>query len=235
MKTVAIMQPYLFPYIGYWQLIANVNVFVALDDVNFIKRGYINRNSILVNGEPYVFSVPVKNLSQNILIKDAILNFGEKEKKKFLRMIQMSYSKAPEFGVVYPIIEDIINYEKDNVTDFIMNSISAIKEYLGLDTILMKSSDIEKPDIIKGQERIIHICKYLNADRYINPCGGKELYSKERFEEEKMELFFLETDWNKCRYNQYKNLSVPSLSIIDVMMFNSVEDISKMLNAMTYV
>lgn len=77
---MAIMQPYLFPYIGYWQLISAVDKFVLLDDVNFIKRGYINRNSILINGKAHMFSIPIRKASQNRLIMDTKLNFNEKEK-----------------------------------------------------------------------------------------------------------------------------------------------------------
>lgn len=231
MKTVAVMQPYLFPYIGYWQLIANVDTFVILDDVNYIKRGYINRNNILVDGEKYMFTVPVKKPSQNVLIKDTKLAFDEKEKKRILKMLQMSYSKAPEFEKVFKVLQDIIMYDEDDITEYIKNSIKKIADYLGINTEIIKSSDIEKPEELKGQERIIYICKQLGADRYINPCGGVDLYSKERFAEENMELCFLNTDWDKCKYQQYGDSFIQGLSIIDVMMFNKTNQILDMLMA----
>jgi hypothetical protein len=102
---IAIMQPYLFPYIGYWQLINMVDEFILLDDVSFITRGYINRNSILLNGKDYLFSIPSNKPSQNKLIKDTQLKFFDKDKINFLKTINMAYKKAPYFHNAYPVIE----------------------------------------------------------------------------------------------------------------------------------
>lgn len=109
---VAIMQPYLFPYLGYWQLIKSVDTFVILDDVNFIKRGYINRNSILVNNNVHMFSVPVDKPSQNKLIMDTKLKFSRDEKEKFLKTIYLSYKKAKCFEAVYDKLKKIVLFDE---------------------------------------------------------------------------------------------------------------------------
>lgn len=227
---VAIMQPYLFPYIGYWQLINAVDRFVLLDDVNYIVRGYINRNSILINGEPHKFAIPIQKASQNRLIKDTKLNFQETDKKKFITMIDNAYKKAPYYQDVMPLIEKIIFHEEEDLTAYINKSIEVIGEYLDICTDICRSSQIQKDISLKAQERIVEICKKLQADVYINPCGGRELYVHERFEEEGIQLFFLDTRGENITYQQGTEEFRPNLSIIDVMMFNDATTVKDFLN-----
>ena len=176
---VAIMQPYLFPYIGYWQLINAVNQFVILDDVNYIKQGFINRNYILLNGQSHMFSIPICQASQNRLIMDTKLNFSPKEKMKFIKTIEFAYKKAPYFLDVFPIIRDIIGNDESNLTKYILNSILKINKYLGIKTDICISSQLKKDNCLKGEERIKEICKCVGADIYINPSGGRMLYHSE--------------------------------------------------------
>jgi len=228
MKT-AIMQPYLFPYIGYWQLINAVDSFVILDDVNYIKRGYINRNSILINGQPYRFSVPVKDASQNRLIKDMELYFGEKEKVKFLVRIENAYRKAPFFDMVMPLVRTIVENDTDDLTGYVGYSIEKIMDYLKMRTKIMKSSDIQKDNTLAGQDRIIEICEQLHTDIYVNPSGGRLLYQAEKFKAHGIALYFLDTKFDKIVYRQFGHEFVENLSIIDVLMFNSVDRIQEFL------
>lgn len=223
------MQPYLFPYIGYWQLINAVDQFVILDDVNYIVRGYINRNRILINGQPYMFTIPIKKASQNKLIMDTEINFGEEEKKKFLLTIQNAYKKAFYYEAVMPLIEEIIRNSQTDLTEYIRFSIEKIMEYLNIHTKILVSSKIEKNEALKAEERIIEICKRLGADTYINPSGGRLLYHHLDFEQEGMELFFLDTKSECITYNQRQKEFVSNLSIIDILMFNNVQDIQVLL------
>ena len=225
---VGIMQPYLFPYIGYWQLINAVDRFVILDDVNFIMRGYINRNSILLNGKPYRFIIPMQKASQNKLIKETKLNYSQEEKNKFFLTLYNAYKKAPYYEEAMPLIEDIINNSETDLTKYIQLSIERIMNYLGVETEIYISSQIEKKQTLKGEERIIEICKRINADTYINPCGGRALYNHIHFAREGIELFFLETRDNII-YNQKQEEFVGNLSIIDILMFNDVQTIKKFL------
>lgn len=231
----AIMQPYFFPYIGYYQLVSAVDTFILLDDVNFIMRGWINRNNILLNGNAYLFSIPLDKPSQNKLICDTKLNFPESEKLKFLKTIGLAYKKAPYFNDFYPIFEELILKKDDDLTNFILESFIKISEYLGIKTKFLRSSEIEKDNSLKAQDRIIEICTKLNTELYINLSGGKELYNKKDFEDKNMELKFIHTDFEKIKYKQFKNEFIQCLSFLDIIMFNSKEEIQKFLNAYTLV
>lgn len=227
---IAVMQPYLFPYIGYWQLINAVDKFVLLDDVNYITRGFINRNTILLNGKPYRFAIPINKASQNRLIKDTQFRFDRKEKEKFLRQISSAYRKSPYYQNIMPLIENIIFFGEDDVTSYIQNSIEEIKKYLEIDNEIYRSSWINKNETLKTQDRIIEICKKEQADIYINPSGGRKLYDHESFEREGIELFFLDPKTENIIYKQGECEFQPNLSIIDILMFNDVFTIRKFLN-----
>lgn len=226
---VGIMQPYFLPYIGYWQLINAVDEFVLLDDVNYIRRGYINRNNILLNQNSYMFSIPVEKASQNRLISEMHFKFPVEEKKKFLRTIQSAYHKAPYYNQVFPVIEKIVLHEDEDLTAYIENSIHLILSYVGIERRIRRSSQIQKDNTLTGEARIIEICRCLQADTYINPCGGKELYSKAHFEERQMQLFFLNPQMEKIRYRQFGEAFVPYLSVIDILMFCNQEEILKLI------
>ena len=222
--TLAIMQPYLFPYIGYWQLINAVDTFVIFDDVNFIKKGYINRNSILVGGKSQQITLELIGASQNKLINE--IKVGNNS-QKLLKTIEMSYKKAPYFDNVFSIIEDILNQEESNLAKFIGYSLQKISNYLEIDTKFIYSSSIEKDNSLKAQNKILDICKKLDATDYINAIGGKELYDKDKFEKQNIKLNFLEPEIQK--YMQLESEFISYLSIIDIIMFNNKDNISKML------
>lgn len=226
-KKVGIMQPYLFPYIGYWQLINAVDEFVVLDDVNFIVRGWINRNNMLLNGSKHLFTFPIKNLSQNTLILDAEFGFAERETKKFLSSITAAYKKAPYYKEVFPVLEQILAYGNKNVPDFIIFSFAVLLSYMGINRKILRSSQIQKDESLTGECRILALCKALNASVYINPIGGTELYHGQIFKENNLELFFLQT--LDFVYKQFGNGFVSNLSIIDVLMFNSPDAVRELL------
>jgi hypothetical protein len=222
------MQPYFFPYIGYFQLIANSDVFVIYDDVNFIKKGWINRNTILVNNTPYLFSIPLQNVSQNKLINEIFISDLDKWKTDLLKTISLSYKKAPFYQDVYPLIEKIISFDELNLALYIQNSLQNLCEYLNLNTKLIMSSEIVKNNDLRGENKIIDICLQLGANHYINPIGGIELYSKEDFKNNDIILNFIKS--KSIDYKQFDNEFVAWLSIIDVLMFNSKSDVVRMLN-----
>lgn len=219
------MQPYIFPYIGYYQLLNAVDEFVILDDVNYIMRGWINRNNILLNGKSFLFSFPLQNTSQNNLILNTKLSFSEKERTKFLKTFQMAYKKAPYFDSFYSILEDIIFYPDPDLTNFIHNSFTKTLQYLGLKKKISRSSQIEKDNSLKSEDRILEICKKTDTDLYINPIGGKELYRKENFENHEMTLKFINTSFDEIKYKQFNDNFISNLSFLDVVMFNSKEQI----------
>lgn len=225
---LAIMQPYLFPYIGYFQLINAVDKFVFYDDVKFINKGWINRNRILVNLNSHLFTVPLLNANQNTLIKDLKLAVNEKWKYKFLKTIELAYKKAKCFNIVFPNIEAVINMRSKFLFEWHLTSFHFIMNFLAIYTTLIHTSTNYNNQHLKGQARIIDICIQESCQQYINAEGGINLYCKNVFKEAGIELSFLKT--GDIIYEQFKNQFVPCLSIIDVLMFNSVDQISSFLN-----
>ena len=223
----AIMQPYFFPYLGYWQLINAVDKFVLLDDVNYIMRGYINRNSILVNGSPYRFTISIDKPSQNKLINETKLFFPTDERKKLLKAIEVAYKKAPYFEGVYPMIQQVILYPNKDLVSFLKNSICTISNYLSIDTDILVSSEIPKDVTKKSKDRIIEINKCLGSDIYINATGGQSLYNREEFKKAGIDLFFIKMI--PFEYKQFNNKFVPNLSVIDVLMFNCLKNVNILL------
>lgn len=230
---IAIMQPYFFPYLGYWQLMNIVDKFVIYDDVNYIKRGWINRNRILVEGKPFYIHVPVMKASQNKIINEMEVFVDSSLRKKELKTIELAYKKAPFFDSVYPLIKDIINTEQNRLSEYLIKSLHVIARYLQIETEFLISSQIRKNNNLKAQDKIIDICRVLEADEYYNAIGGLDLYSGKMFNENGIQLFFV--NMNEISYKQYNNSFVPNLSILDIMMFNSVEEIHKMLKEYTLV
>jgi hypothetical protein len=224
---LAIMQPYVFPYIGYFQLINAVDKFVILDDVNFITRGWINRNRIIVNGKEHLFSIPVNKSSQNKLISDSEF-LDTSWKKKFLKTIEQSYSKAPFYEECFGVISSILSINEKCISKWLYAQINLICIYLKIKTEITESSRVYCNRHLKAQERIIDICIQERTDIYINPIGGRELYNSDAFTKNNIRLYFLKSISEK--YTQFTKEFVPSLSIIDVMMFNSVDEIHALLN-----
>lgn len=231
MHTVGIMQPYFVPYIGYWQLLDAVDEFVIYDDVNFINRGWIHRNRVLINGEPRYYNLPCRKLSQNRLIRELTVNPDDGRRQENLKTLEINYKRAPFFYETCGLMERIFASEESSLALFLKESIQHICGYLGIGTRLLLSSEVEKDNALKGEEKIIDICKSLGADRYYNAIGGKELYHAGRFGDEDIELYFLKAQLQE--YRQFGEDFVPGLSIIDVMMFNSAEEISRMLRQYT--
>lgn len=219
------MQPYLFPYIGYYQLIKAVDTFVIYDDVNFIKQGWINRNRILLNGKEYMFNIILKGASSYKKINEIEV---VTENKTLIATIEQAYRRAPFFSQAFPELTNILMDKEINLARFLANSILVITGYLGIQVSIRISSEIEKDTSLKGEDKVIDICQQLKATNYFNAIGGKELYSKEKFANNGLALNFIKS--KPIIYNQFKNQFLPWLSIIDVMMFNSPEEISKMLN-----
>lgn len=228
MKKTAIMQPYFFPYIGYWQLINAVDEFLIYDDVNYIKGGWINRNNILLNSKKHMITLPLGGASPFLPIKQIRTVGNKKINEKLMKTIEQAYKKAPYYDDIAPIIHETIFYPSDKITDAICYSIKRVSDYLGIKTKFLLSSSIEKNDNLKGQDKVIHICKLLKTTDYINAIGGLELYDKESFAKEGLSLHFLKS--NKIIYNQFGNEFVPWLSIIDILMFNDIKTVQSYLN-----
>lgn len=203
---------------------ASVDEFVVYDDVQFITRGWINRNNLLVNGEAKRFTISLHGASANKLINEIDI-FDDF--KIFKKTILYNYAKAPYLKEVLDIIDEICDFPDKNLARFIEHSFTCLSRYMGITTPRKFSSEIEKDSTLHAQDKIIDMAKRVEATTYINTIGGKELYDKEKFKEQNIELKFLQP--KTIEYKQFNNPFVPNLSIIDTMMFNNVEVINKLL------
>jgi hypothetical protein len=239
--TIGIMQPYIFPYIGYFQLINSVDKFIIYDRVSFIKKGWINRNKILLNGKDFVFSVPLKNASSFEEINKTQIEqeLYRKWIVRFLKTLKINYANASNFSDTYGLIASVFNNEFDSISELASNSIEQTMKYIGINTEFMTTAGKRKNPFYEIEEkmnmnenltatdRVISICQSENATRYCNPIGGMSLYSKEYFAQNGIDLKFIKS--KNVIYNQFKNEFVPWLSIIDVMMFNTPDYIKILL------
>jgi hypothetical protein len=225
---VAIMQPYVFPYIGYFQLIEAVDTFVFLDDVNYIKKGWINRNRILVNNTESMFTIPVKKASQNKLINEIEVMLDSNWINQFYKTLEQNYSKAPNFNNTFSLIQSIFDSKFNTISDLAINSVKQICLSLGMEKNFQISSELYNET--KGQEksdRLINIAKQCKCNHYINPEGGKTLYHKDYFQLNGVALSFIENEL--LPYKQFNDSFVGGLSIIDVFMFNTKENVIDLL------
>ncbi|MBS7144882.1 MAG: WbqC family protein [Roseburia sp.] len=224
---IGIMQPYFMPYIGYWQLMNAVDRYVIYDDVNFIKGGWINRNKILIEGQEKYFNVQMIGAGSYKKINEVKVDLKNEVIEKKIRTIKNAYGKAPYFKSVFPIIQDILLNPRDNLAEYLTNSILVVHEYLDMKSEIFISSKIEKDNEKRGTNKVIDLCKKLNGDVYYNAIGGQKLYSYSEFDKNEITLKFIKT--RQINYQQFKESFVPNLSIIDVMMFNSRERVKEYL------
>jgi hypothetical protein len=223
----AIMQPYFFPYIGYFQLMNAVDTFVFYDDAQYMKGGWINRNRILVNGAPAWLTLPIRSASLKLPINQRHYLLSVDAIAAVKMRLQMCYRKAPAFDDMYPFLCGLFDYADSNVSTFNANLLTALARKLGITCRFLASSSMDTRMHLKSQSKVIDICRQIGADDYINPIGGMKLYEDAGFSEHGITLKFLQA--NPTCYAQFGTEPVPSLSIIDVLMFNSIEQARTML------
>lgn len=232
--VMGIMQPYLFPYIGYFQYIAAVDRFVIYDDVSFIMRGWINRNRILVQGEPGLFTAPLSNASPNVDIREVLLSGDHRWAGKLLRTLEMAYGKAPFFretmSVAGPVLSDI----PERISDLALAGLSAVSEALGLETAIVPTSTVYGNRHMGRKERIVDICRREGSSRCIVPEGGAHLYPREEFAAEGITLSYIAPVIEAYSQHRVREF-VPSLSIIDVLMWNGVDRTADMVRRLELV
>lgn len=217
MRSLAIMQPYFFPYLGYWQLIKAVDKFVIYDDVNYITRGWVNRNCIRINGEAHYITVPLKDASQNRRISDIELHPAITWRNKLTKTIALNYKKAPFFGSVFPVLEELITFPTNSLSSYLSHQLESLVLRMGISTLLSHSAVYGNQDL-SGTDRILDICGRENASTYVNATGGKDLYDPTLFARRDIQLRFLKM--RPISYSQRSQSFLPNLSIIDVLMEN---------------
>lgn len=218
---LAVMQPYLLPYIGYFQLMQSVDTFVFYDDVTYIKRGWINRNRIMLDGKAFLFTLETRGAGCFKVINT--VGVGDNH-EALLRLFYHAYLRAPFYKPVAELLDKIFHNPEKNLSKFIFDSHMYLKEYLDIPTQFLLSSSIEKDNTLKGQSKIIAISQKLGASSYTNMMGGSKLYCKEDFSKEEIKLSFLVS-----HLKEYRQPFLPGLSIVDILMYNSIPDIRQMM------
>jgi hypothetical protein len=222
--TAAIMQPYFFPYIGYFQLIAAVDLFIVYDNIKYTKKGWINRNRLLLNGADVMFSLPLKSASDSLDVRDRELA-ADFSPDKLLNQIAGAYRRAPHFTETLDLVERVVRYDEHNLFRFLYNAIVETCRHLGIDTEIRVSSEIAADHSLRGQDRVLALCESVGANVYVNAIGGMELYSRGDFHDRGVELRFIRS--RPFEYAQFGGEFVPWLSIIDVLMFNQLDAVGE--------
>jgi len=217
--NLAIMQPYFMPYIGYFQLIAAVDQFIVYDNIKYTKKGWINRNRMLMNGKSTTFTLPLKKDSDSldVVMRELATDFS---RDKLLNQFIEAYRAAPFFEQTLPLLETIVRHKESNLFGFVLHSIVKTCEHLGIKTEIRVSSKIDIDHCLKGQNKVLALCEALGANTYINAIGGFDLYDRDTFYAHDIELKFIQS--KQFKYPQFGTLFIPSLSIVDVLMFNQL-------------
>ena len=212
------MQPYFVPYLGYFQLMCAADKFLIYDQIQFTKKGWINRNRIANNGQPDYITLSLKKDSDYLNISQRCLSDNwVNDKKKLLNRFYASYRAAPQFEEVHELFARILNYPSKNLHDFLVNSIVEVKEFLSLPCELVNGPEQDDTSL-RSVDRILNLCEVYGADEYLNPIGGLDLYKGEDFMRSGVKLAFLKM--NDIRYQQSQPDFLSSLSVLDVLMFN---------------
>lgn len=220
------MQPYFFPYLGYWQLLAAVDRFVVYDNIEYTKKGWINRNRFLRDGADAPFTLPLKKGSDFLDVRERSLA-DDFNPATLLNPFREAYRKAPYFDAVFPLIETIVKAAPKNLFDYLLHSLVATAAHLEISTPIIVSSTVPIDHRLKAGEKVLAMCGALGAHRYLNSVGGRTLYTAETFAAAGVELKFIQT--RPVTYPQFGQPFVPGLSILDVMMFNSPDAVRRML------
>lgn len=218
---LAVMQPYVFPYLGYIHLMSAVDEFILLDDVQFIAQGWIHRNQILVHGKPHLFTIPIQQHSLSTPISEVRLSKFERFCEKFFKTLEAAYRKAPFYDETRELVHCALAPGVERISVLAERTLMLLSEQLGMGASILRASSFALPDSLRGVERVLKLCELRSARTYVNASGGTELYRAADFESRGIELKFVESRFRE--YPQFSGTFVPHLSILDVLMFNGRE------------
>ncbi len=234
---IAIMQPYFFPYVGYFSLIKHTEKFILFDTVQFIRHGWIDRNRVLKQNDGWIYvQVPILNKGRDVKIIDLKIDNNQDWKNKIFSQLKHYKKTAPYYFKVIHLLNEIFLFEYDSIVLLNLQILKSICAYLNIENHIEIFSDMNlKIDEVKSpDEWALNICKSLNTiSEYWNPPGGISFFDKLKYNKEGIELKFCSVILKD--YNQKRSNFVNGLSIIDVMMFNSPEEINLMLDQYEFI
>lgn len=225
---IAVMQPYFLPYIGYFQLIKAVDLFIVCDNLQYVKQGWINRNRMLMNGHGRLFTLPLQKASSfaDISGRSLAQSFSRDD---LLRLFRVAYRKAPFFNETYPLLEAIIRDREQNLFHFVHGSLVTMCAHLGITTEIRMLSTVPIDHSLRRHEKLFALCDAVGADAYINAIGGTGYFSHADFAGRGIKLMYLKS--RPLNYKQFADLFIPWLSIADVLMFNPQEAVRQAVSS----
>jgi hypothetical protein len=225
---VSIMQPYFFPYLGYFQLVHAADAFVAYDTAQYSRGGWINRNRILGADGPAWFTLPVAHDDISLPIDQRhYADPGGDARQRLLRKLDNQYRRAPRFRAAMDLLEPLLLNRETNVAAYNLHALRGVCAHLGITTRIEPASALPPTAGLRGTDAVLGLCRQFGADTYVNSIGGTGLYSPEAFARQGLALRFLRSE--ATPYPQFGGEPVAALSIIDVLMFNDPARIATML------
>lgn len=228
---LAIMQPYFFPYIGYYALINYVDRFILFDVPQFIRHGWIERNRVLKPNEGWMYvKVPLEKHSRDTAIKDVQIRTHEHWQEKILQQLIHYKKKAPYYQEVRELLNQCFDYDTPSIVDLNRHILENTCEYIGINTPIevLTAMNLQYESAKAADEWALNISLAMGANEYVNPPGGEDFFDRKKYHDKKIKLTFLETSIEP--YDQKRSIFEPGLSIIDVLMFNDPEVVNKMIN-----
>lgn len=235
--TLGLMQPYLFPYLGYFQLMRHVDTYVFYENVQYMRQGWVNRNRLYTNikkNETHYFTFAVVKDDYKKEINERYYSNLKADCEKLRRILYQSYKNASNFEEAYTVIDQALQFENNNVAYFNMNANYLIARYMGIDTQITCMERIKDKGFwdnyyrLDYESKVIYICRFFQGQRYVNAIGGASLYHKKAFLHNNIELKFIKMD--DIVYPQFEGEFTPNLSIIDVIMHNKIDSIKLLLD-----
>jgi hypothetical protein len=220
------MQPTFNPWIGYFDLIDYVDLFVFLDTVQLNQQSWQTRNKIKINGTESIFSIPIAKTKhkQELLIKDATIDTRKFDfRKKLKKSIFLEYKKAKYFATSYPLLEEMINYQTESLSKYNINIITAIAKKMGIETEIVTTSQLEKISEATKEDLVLDICEYFNAKQYVSPIGAKEYleHGRKKFDKKNIEILY--QIYHHPAYNQLGDTFIPYIGIFDLILNEGFE------------
>ena len=229
---IAVMQPYFFPYLGYFQLINEVDLFVVYDDVQYTKKGWINRNRLLNNCEVRPFTLNLKKASDYALISEREIS-NEFNPNKLYRIFESAYSKSKNWDVYQNFLMSLISNPNTNLFEYLFESLTQVSSLLKIETPFVRSSSLNLSKSLRKEDKVLEICKILGAAKYLNLSGGRDLYSKETFTRNGINLDFITSDIGF--YEQGCSDFVSNLTVWDTLFHLCDTDLQTRLNSGFYL
>jgi len=228
------MQPYFFPYIGYFQLMAYVDRWVVFDETQFIHKGWVNRNRVLhpdIQKQWQYVTVPLAKKSRDEQICNLLIHPDDGWRNQILGKLTSYRKKAPYYAETMDFVADCFDCKEQSLVAFLVSLLRKTQEHIGFDTQIDVQSDLDLAvlHVEHAGQWSLRIAEQLGASSYINPAGGAGLFREGEFNDAGIELRFLESQ--SSPYDQGGRDFVAGLSIIDVLMWNGKEAVKSMLSS----